>query len=301
MNLVKKSEIPKPTFDEPSLKEPRGFLEEIKTLLSQGAMDNETALEETGRHAATIVARKKREMEHPELFAPQYEKGQGQSTLGQILLDEKESKKPGQVIDKTGRTRTNDIPDDNPRPSTSALHIEVDCNAPDFAEVMQEIAPISTLPLVAMKIWERVYRAALKAKDSVKVAARKAWAAIKRTYRKNSKTGKWVKKSKAGYDMKEFAEFCPEGAKKLKEVGISFIDIDLFETEEGGKYELPTAPKDAPEGLKDILDKVYNSCRKDHPGEIKANKTMCSRIAWYAVENAGYKQNKDGKWVKGKK
>ncbi len=115
-----------------------------------------------------------------------------------------------------------------------------------------------------MKIWEKVYRAALKADNSVKVAARKAWAAVKRTYRKDSKTGKWVKKAKAGYDMKELAEFCPEGAKKLKGLGISFIDVDLFEAEESGKYELPKAPKDAPQGLKNILDTVYNSCRKDH-------------------------------------
>lgn len=66
---------------------------------------------------------------------------------------------------------------------------------------------------------------------------------------------------------------------------------------------IPPESGDAPQGVKSILRKVYDSCRsdwvKDHPGdkENASNKTSCSRIAWTAVKNAGWKKVGD-KWKK---
>jgi len=68
------------------------------------------------------------------------------------------------------------------------------------------------------------------------------------------------------------------------------------------QFEPPEAG-DAPEGVKGILKNVYNSCRaswvKDHPAdkENTANKTSCSKQAWGAVQNAGWKKSKKG-WKK---
>jgi len=72
-----------------------------------------------------------------------------------------------------------------------------------------------------------------------------------------------------------------------------------FATEQ---FELPEAG-DAPAGIKGILKGVYNSCRsswvKDHPGdkENASNKESCSKQAWGAVKNAGWKKV-GGKWKK---
>ena len=71
------------------------------------------------------------------------------------------------------------------------------------------------------------------------------------------------------------------------------------------KYQFePPESGDAPKGVKDILAGAYNSCRsawvKDHPSdkENAANKTSCSRIAWNAVEKAGWKKDAKGNWKK---
>jgi len=69
------------------------------------------------------------------------------------------------------------------------------------------------------------------------------------------------------------------------------------------EFEPPDAG-DAPQEVKDILAKVYNSCRTDWVEENPAdkenpeNKTSCSKIAWSAVEQAGWKKNVEGKWEK---
>jgi len=71
------------------------------------------------------------------------------------------------------------------------------------------------------------------------------------------------------------------------------------------EFEPPQAGEDAPQGVKDILKKVYQGCRekwaKAHPDDIEnaANKESCSRIAWHAVEQAGWRKGADGKWTKG--
>ena len=68
------------------------------------------------------------------------------------------------------------------------------------------------------------------------------------------------------------------------------------------QFEPPEAG-DAPKGVKDILKGAYNSCRtawaKDHPGdkENATNKTTCSKIAWAAVKNGGWKRGTTG-WKK---
>lgn len=54
--------------------------------------------------------------------------------------------------------------------------------------------PISTLPKAAMSLWESVYNASKKAGDKKEVAAQKAWASVKKGWRKG-KDGKWTKKS----------------------------------------------------------------------------------------------------------
>lgn len=60
-------------------------------------------------------------------------------------------------------------------------------------------------------------------------------------------------------------------------------------------FEPPEAGA-APKGVKDILKKVYNGCRSawaaEHPDdrENAANKESCSRVAWDAVKQAGWKQ-----------
>jgi len=56
--------------------------------------------------------------------------------------------------------------------------------------------------------------------------------------------------------------------------------------------------KDGPKGLNNQLEAVYSSCmsgQKDTP----ANQTSCSKQAWAAVKNAGWKKVK-GKWSKPK-
>lgn len=53
--------------------------------------------------------------------------------------------------------------------------------------------PFSNMPDAANSLWERVYNASKKAGDSEKVAAQKAWSAVKGAYKKVGE--KWVKKS----------------------------------------------------------------------------------------------------------
>jgi len=165
--------------------------------------------------------------------------------------------------------------------------------APDFA-------PFKSMPAgsLAFKLWERVYRGALKRGASVKSAAKQAWAVVKKFFKKVE--GKWVRKSKADvFTIAEVAEICPSCALSMRTGGLEEIELDEeFFAEEGGKYEPPQAG-DAPKAVKDILDEVYNDCRKRHPGESKEWKTRCSKIAWHAVKMAGWTKNKKtGKWEK---
>jgi cation transport regulator ChaB len=72
----------------------------------------------------------------------------------------------------------------------------------------------------------------------------------------------------------------------------------------GNNAFVPPESGDAPKEVKEILDKIYTSCREkwvqDHPSdkENTANKTKCSQIAWGAVHRAGWQKDNDGKWTK---
>ena len=61
--------------------------------------------------------------------------------------------------------------------------------------------------------------------------------------------------------------------------------------------QLPPSVKDAlPEHAQDIFRNAFNSAYGSGKSE-----EVCFKIAWAAVKNAGYKKNKDGKWVKKEK
>lgn len=101
--------------------------------------------------------------------------------------------------------------------------------------------------------------------------------AFKKSYDKEPKTDKdWVivtaiyKKMDGKIEnieqyLKEFEEYCFTEART----------VDGYESPE---------PGDIPEKAKQILAATYASCRKDG-----GDKTKCSKIAWGAVKNAGYK------------
>jgi len=60
--------------------------------------------------------------------------------------------------------------------------------------------PFKNLPEEAFRLWEQVYEASKKAGDSEKVAARKAWTAVKKGWKKGT-DGRWHKKA----ELSEFA------------------------------------------------------------------------------------------------
>jgi len=66
-----------------------------------------------------------------------------------------------------------------------------------------------------------------------------------------------------------------------------------------GEWKPPEAG-DAPQEVKDILKSAYESCRDKNPTETPAAKAKCARIAWGAVENAGWKKDENDKWHKPK-
>jgi len=49
-----------------------------------------------------------------------------------------------------------------------------------------------------------------------------------------------------------------------------------------------------PEGLNELLERVYNRCIKGGGSESR-----CSQGAWRAAKNAGWRRGKDGKWRNG--
>lgn len=53
--------------------------------------------------------------------------------------------------------------------------------------------------------------------------------------------------------------------------------------------------KGGPPEMNKLLEKVYQDCMKRHNDEKR-----CSTASWTAIENAGWRKNKEGKWVKGK-
>jgi len=195
--FVKKNNVPKVQFDEQALKEPRVLIEELKMLYSQGILDSASVLQETGRSPKTVLARKKKEQENPLDYTPIFEKSQGQSYIALTLNPEGKKDKD---IDGNGRPRTSDkttgIP--QPRPSTSkqAIHIDLDLASDDLEAFVLELSVLGDLPKKAAQLWESVYKERKEAGDKDSVAAKKAWSAVKESYSKNEKTGKWTKKKK---------------------------------------------------------------------------------------------------------
>jgi len=63
-------------------------------------------------------------------------------------------------------------------------------------------------------------------------------------------------------------------------------------------YSLKNPPeriKGLPKHAQEIWIKAYNNALKQYNGD----ETRANKVAWAAVKKGGYKQNKDGKWVKG--
>lgn len=109
------------------------------------------------------------------------------------------------------------------------------------------------------------------------------------------------KKCQGVFDLAKTVEVSM-GATKCVHCGEVLASADM---EDVVKFEPPESG-DAPKAVKDILSKVYNSCRsdwvKDHPDdkENAHNKEYCSRVAWESVHFAGYNKTGDGKWSKSK-
>lgn len=124
---------------------------------------------------------------------------------------------------------------------------------------------VQELPEKAKSIWRNTFNSAYE-ESGEQSAIKQAWGAVKNAgYEKDEKTGKYSKVEKQ-------------------------------------KFIPPAAGENAPKKLREILLDVYSECRakwvKDHPNdkENKSNKESCARIAWNAVRNAGFKQDKEGNW-----
>lgn len=51
--------------------------------------------------------------------------------------------------------------------------------------------------------------------------------------------------------------------------------------------------KDGPKELNALLESVYSDCMSSNN-----NEALCSKEAWSAARNAGWRKGKDGKWRK---
>ena len=309
---VKKEDVPQVKWDEDLLKEPRQLLQEITMLVKQGLLSEETALDTFDQEYDIELERKKRADKNKKMFIPIYEPGQGMSLIRWGGAPNAKLTKPGQgepgKPEGNQPTPPNKGPGPNqPRPSTAEDFL--DLSLAETASVLEgtdlepEFAPFKTMPAgsPAFKMWERVYRGALRRGASVKSAAKQAWSVVKKYFRKH-KEGKWIRKEKAdAFSVAEMAAICPSCATMFGSIGMDEIELgeDWF-MDDAAKYEPPPSG-DAPKEMRDILSKVYNDCRKLHPGEAKEWKTRCSKIAWFAVKNAGWvKDKKTGKWEKKK-
>ena len=184
---------PKVEFDEQSLKEPRQLREEVSMLVKQGLISVQGSLESFGRHYKVERARKQEEGKEKETWLPIYESGQGMAMMGydnETLPNKKKPKegKPGRPS-KDEPNEPSPFPQ-HPRPSTAEEKDEL------INELLVEIAPFANMSPSAFAIWEKVYNEQKEAGASSASAARSAYHALKLTFRKDSKTGQWVKKSK---------------------------------------------------------------------------------------------------------
>ena len=307
---IRKDDVPQVKWDEDLLKEPRQLLQEITMLVKQGLLSAESTLDTFEQESAIELERKKKEDKDKKYWLPIYEPGQGMSMIRWGGVASAKLKKPGQG--EPGKPEGNMPTPPNkgpasrqPRPSTAEdfleMSIEETASLLEGTSLEPDFAPFKTMPAgsAAFKMWERVYRGALKRGASVKSAAQQAWSVVKKYFRKNEE-GRWVRKEKAdAFTLNEIAEICPACAVEFRSIGMTEIELgeDWF-TEDAAKYE-PPAAGDAPKEVREILDKVYNDCRKLHPGESKEWKTWCSKIAWFVVKKVGWKKDKKtGKWKK---
>lgn len=63
----------------------------------------------------------------------------------------------------------------------------------------------------------------------------------------------------------------------------------------------PPEAGDVPAEVKKILKEAYAAYRDKHPAENETTKMHGAKIAWFAVKQAGWHKNAEGKWVKKKK
>ena len=279
--------------------------------VKQGFLCPESTLDTFDQEYDIEIERKKKSDKDKKYLVPIYEPGQGMSMIRWGQTPNLKQKTPGEG--EPGKPEGNKpVPlekgpsSNQPRPSTAdymGMSIVDTASLLEGTELEPEFAPFKTMPAgsAAFKMWERVYRGALKRGASVRSAAKQAWSVVKKYFRKN-KEGKWVRKEKADtFSLSEVAMICPSCAVEFRSLGFSEIEIgeDWF-MDDAAKYEPPPSG-DAPKEVKAILNKVYNDCRKLHPGEVKEWKMRCSKIAWFAVKNAGWVKNKKtGKWEKKK-
>ena len=311
-DFISKEDVPQVKWDEDLLKEPRQLLQEITMLVKQGLLSGETTLDTFDQEYDIELERKKNADKNKKYFVPIYEPGQGMSLLRWGAEPGAKIKKPGEgepgKPEGNQPTPPNKGPGPNqPRPSTADDFLDLSlietASVLEGTDLEPDFAPFKTMPAgsPAFKMWERIYRGALKRGASVKSAARQAWSVVKKYFKKN-KEGKWVRKEKADtFTIAELAVICPSCATMFSSIGMDEIELgeDWF-MDDAAKYEPPQSG-DAPKEVKSILNEVYNDCRKLHPGESKEWKTRCSKIAWFAVKNAGWvKDKKTGEWEKKK-
>jgi cation transport regulator len=81
----------------------------------------------------------------------------------------------------------------------------------------------------------------------------------------------------------------PQKKKKVVKAEEEYVEAPYSNND-----QLPPSVKDAlPIHAQDIFRNAFNSAYASGKSE-----EVCFKIAWAAVKNAGYKKNKDGKWVK---
>jgi len=166
------------------------------------------------------------------------------------------------------------------------------------------------LTLAQANRWAQIYDG-VKAAGGADNPAAVAWSQWDKEYRISDDGTSWVERERklqeyececldCGHIMSSEQHCreltCPKCGGQMRRVeraGVGYQD-----------FEPPAAGEDAPQEVKDILAKVYESCRldwvKERPSdrENPANKESCAKIAWSAVEKAGWRKNAEGKWEK---
>ncbi len=231
---IKKDNVPKVRWDETLLKEPRQLLQEVTTLLKSG-LSIESAFDTFDHDYETELARNKAADKNKKWFIPIYEPGQGMSMLrwpGGIpgTAPKVKDGEPGRP-EGTQPTPPEKGPSSRqPRPSTAdflEMSIADTITAVEGTDLEPDFAPFKSMPTgsAALKLWERVYRGALKRGASVKSAAMQAWSVVGKFFKKVE--GKWVKKEKAdAFTIIEISAICFSSALSMQTKGLKKIELD---------------------------------------------------------------------------